>query len=172
MLRNAGHGCSHEMPVRQFRTARPWRIPNDQVVLSQMNPKRVKRSRCRRPQDTMQTLDAAYVEHVSQALELLRKKWTIQILCAMRERPVRLSELQRLFPLASKKALTASLRSMEGAKIVVRRDLSHSVLHVEYELSLTMRRPLVQLTDCLARCGASYEARGSFPVSLEETNRE
>lgn len=109
----------------------------------------------------METLDSAYVEHVSQALELLKKKWTIQIICAMRERPVRLSELQRLFPLASKKALTASLRSMKGANIVFRRDLSHSVLHVEYELSATMRQPLVQLIDCLASCGASYEANES-----------
>jgi DNA-binding HxlR family transcriptional regulator len=113
----------------------------------------------------MQILDAVYVEHVSQALELLKKKWTIQILCAMRERPVRLCELHRLFPLASKKALTASLRSMEGANIIVRKDLSHSVLHVEYEFSATMRQPLVQLTDCLASCGASNESQKLLPVT-------
>lgn len=61
---------------------------------------------------TMQILDAAYVEHVSQTPELLKKKWTVQILCAMREQPVRLSELRRLFPLASKEVLLSNLRSL------------------------------------------------------------
>jgi hypothetical protein len=59
----------------------------------------------------MRKSDSSYTGHVSRVIELFQGKWTIQILCAMRERPVRLSELKRKIPLASKNALTAALRS-------------------------------------------------------------
>jgi DNA-binding HxlR family transcriptional regulator len=42
--------------------------------------------------------------------------------------------LRRAIPRASKKALIGSLRSLEAAGIVLRKDKSGSVLHVEYEL--------------------------------------
>jgi DNA-binding HxlR family transcriptional regulator len=66
----------------------------------------------------------------------------------MKER--RLSELKRAIPAASNNALAANLRSLEVARIVLRRDLSNSVLHVEYALSDTMREPLIALLDHLA----------------------
>jgi DNA-binding HxlR family transcriptional regulator len=74
----------------------------------------------------------------------------------VRERPKRLSELRRAIPSASKKALTASLRSLETARIVLRRDLSSSVLRVEYEIADTIREPLSALVDQLAEWGRSY----------------
>jgi DNA-binding HxlR family transcriptional regulator len=52
----------------------------------------------------------------------------------MRMEPARLSGLMRLIPTASKKALRANLRSLEAAQIVVRRDFSDTLLHVEYDL--------------------------------------
>jgi DNA-binding HxlR family transcriptional regulator len=97
-----------------------------------------------------------YVERVSRVIMLLQGKWTVQILCAMRERPKRLSELRKVMPSASKKALTASLRSLETARIVLRRDLSSSVLRVEYEIADTIREPLSALLDQLAEWGRSY----------------
>ena len=104
----------------------------------------------------MQEPNPIYVEQVSRVIELLQGKWTVQILCAMRERPERLSELRRGIPSASKKALTASLRSLEAAQIVLRRDLSSSVLRVEYEIADTIREPLSALLDQLAEWGRSY----------------
>jgi DNA-binding HxlR family transcriptional regulator len=101
-------------------------------------------------------IDSIYVKHVSRVIELLQGKWTVQILCAMRDHPKRLSELRRVIPLASKKALTASLRSLEAAQIVLRRDLSSSVLRVEYEIADTIREPLSALLDQLAEWGRSY----------------
>ncbi len=101
-------------------------------------------------------MDTSHAGQVLRVVDLLRGKWTIQILCAMRTRPVRLSELRRQIPSASKKALTASLRSLEAARVVLRRDLSSSVLHVEYELSGTIREPLVELLDNLADWGKLY----------------
>ncbi len=98
----------------------------------------------------MQEPNPIYIEQVSRVIALLQGKWTVQILCAMRERPKRLSELRRAILAASKKALTASLRSLETAQIVLRRDLSSSVLHVEYEIADTIREPLAALLDQLA----------------------
>jgi DNA-binding HxlR family transcriptional regulator len=104
----------------------------------------------------MQELDASCTGRISGTIKLLQGKWTIQILCAMRDHPVRLSELKREIPAASKKALTASLRSLEAAQIVLRRDLSSSVLRVEYEIAETMREPLAVLLDQLAGWSRSY----------------
>jgi DNA-binding HxlR family transcriptional regulator len=117
-----------------------------------------KRTRMHLLGSSMRRLDTSYMGRVSRVIELLQGKWTVQILCAMRARPVRLSELKREIPSASKKALTASLRSLEAARVVLRRDLSSSVLHVEYELADAMREPLVALLDHLAESGKLYDS--------------
>jgi DNA-binding HxlR family transcriptional regulator len=46
-----------------------------------------------------------------------------------------LGELRRILPRASKKMLAQHLREMERDGIVVRKNLSGRVLHVEYSLS-------------------------------------
>jgi DNA-binding HxlR family transcriptional regulator len=46
----------------------------------------------------------------------------------MRSEPVRLDQLTRLIPGASKKTLRAGLRDLELAQIIIRRDLSDIVL--------------------------------------------
>jgi DNA-binding HxlR family transcriptional regulator len=48
---------------------------------------------------------------------------------------VRLGELRRILPQASKKMLAQHLREMERDGLVVRKNLSGRVLHVEYSLS-------------------------------------
>ncbi len=101
--------------------------------------------------------DISYARRISEVIALLEGKWTIQILCAMRERPTRLSQLRRAIPSASKKALTSSLRSLEVARIVRRNDLSSSVLHVEYELAETSRAKVLELLDQLSEWGKLYK---------------
>jgi len=102
--------------------------------------------------------DISYTKKISTVAALLQGKWTVEILCAMREGPVRLSVLKRQIPLASKKALTARLRSLEAARMILRRDLSTSVLHVEYTFADALREPLIALLDSLAECGAAYHS--------------
>jgi DNA-binding HxlR family transcriptional regulator len=109
----------------------------------------------------MRRFDTSHTGRVSRVIELLQGKWTVQVLYAMRARPVRLSELKRVTPSASKKGLTASLRSLETARVVLRRDLSNSVLHVAYELAGTMQAPLIGLSDHLAEWGKLCDAKGS-----------
>ena len=98
----------------------------------------------------MNSTDLKYAERVMCSLQLLSGRWTVPILFALCNHPVRLSALRRANPGASKKALTASLRSLEASQIIVRRDLSKTVLHVEYELAEGTKSSLTKLLGCLA----------------------
>jgi len=69
------------------------------------------------------------------AVNLIQGKWKTRILSRLQHGPVRLGELRRLFPQASKKMLTQHLREMERDGLVVRMNFSGRVLHVEYSLS-------------------------------------
>jgi len=102
---------------------------------------------------------ADYILEVSGVKAVLQGKWSLEILCAMRTQPVRLSRLMRLIPLASKKALRANLRSLESAHIVVRRDLSHTLLHVEYDFADDKREVISDLLDHLAASGRVVQAK-------------
>ena len=57
---------------------------------------------------------------IMKIVEILQRKWAIHVLCEMRKGPVRFDQFKRSIPHASKKGLTASLRALENAKIVVR----------------------------------------------------
>lgn len=98
----------------------------------------------------MSKVDGSYAKRISRVMGLLDGKWTIQILCAMRDRPMRLSGLRRAFPTASKKAITASLRRLEAQGFVLRRDMSGAILRVEYEIREDIRGPIIELLDGLS----------------------
>jgi DNA-binding HxlR family transcriptional regulator len=87
---------------------------------------------------------------------LFQGKWRIQILCAMRFGPVRLGQLARVLPNASKKVLTQNLRELEASCVVVRKDLSDVVLHIEYELREDTKHDLCALLDHLGKWGETY----------------
>jgi DNA-binding HxlR family transcriptional regulator len=96
-------------------------------------------------------------QQISKVIDLFKGKWTVQILCMMQDHPVRLSELKRAIPSASKKALSANLRALETLQLIVRQDLSERVLHVEYDLAPCMREPLVALLRSIAEWGARQD---------------
>ncbi len=99
------------------------------------------------------------------ATAILRGKRTIEILCILRNGPVRLGQLVRLLPSASKKVLTEHLRQLEGAGIVVRRDLSGSVRHIEYEFAEALQFPMHALLNELSSFGETHQrSRDSFHV--------
>jgi DNA-binding HxlR family transcriptional regulator len=98
----------------------------------------------------MHAYDAECLDQVARTMEVLRGKWTVQILCALLGGPIRLSLLRRLIPTASMKALIANLRSLGKVQLILRRDLSSSVLHVEYEIAESAPAPLVALVSQLA----------------------
>ncbi len=99
------------------------------------------------------------IRKVAEVQQLLQGKWKLQVLCAMRQDPVRLGRLLRLIPGASKKGLRASLRELERAGIVVRRDMSNTILHVEYDFADDIRDIVGTLLDQLETWGGILEAR-------------
>ena len=72
------------------------------------------------------------------AINLIHGKWKTRILSRLQHGPVRLSELRRMFPEAPKKVLAQHLREMEKDGLVVRKDLSGRLRHVQYSLSDSM----------------------------------
>ena len=67
-----------------------------------------------------------------------------------------LSELRRMFPEASKKVLAQHLREMEKDGLVVRKDLSGRLRHVQYSLSDSMGFAVVDLISTLTEWGREY----------------
>ena len=82
----------------------------------------------------------------------------------LRHGPVRIGQLGRSIPGASKKVLAQHLRRLEADGIVVRKDLSEMVLHIEYELSGTYRHLVCDLLDRLSESGAIYLAKSGKHV--------
>jgi DNA-binding HxlR family transcriptional regulator len=77
----------------------------------------------------------------STAVTWLQGKWRVHILCTMRGGPVRLGQLSRCLPEASKKVLMTELKQLVASGLVERRDLSDGgvVRHVEYDLIESIR---------------------------------
>jgi DNA-binding HxlR family transcriptional regulator len=114
--------------------------------------KRVKEDRLGIPR-----IDVDCARRTDLTIEILfQGKWKAQILCAMRSGPIRLGQLSRIVPGASKKMLTQNLRQLEADGIVVRRDLTDLVLHIEYELDESTRDGVCALLDHLAKWGGLH----------------
>jgi DNA-binding HxlR family transcriptional regulator len=79
--------------------------------------------------------DFEMIEHGHMALELLRAKWKLDLLCLMAGGIRRHSRLFDNLPGVSKKALTASLRSMQRDGLVSRRVYAEVPARVEYTLT-------------------------------------
>ena len=84
------------------------------------------------------------------ALCLVRGKWKIAILVQMIDRPVRLGQLRRLIPGASKKVLVQQLHQLERDGIIVRTDLSVRIRHVEYTISAPLGMAVINLVRMLS----------------------
>jgi DNA-binding HxlR family transcriptional regulator len=95
-------------------------------------------------------------ESVQLAIALIQGKWKIGILFGLERQPVRLSQLRRMFPQASKKMLTQHLREMERDGLIVRTDLSGRLRHVEYSLSDSLGFAVLQLINALTEWGSRY----------------
>ena len=99
----------------------------------------------------MSAFDKRFARDATVAVTVLfQGKWRVQILCAMRTGPIRLGQLARLIPGSSKKVLTQNLRQLEADGIVVRKDMSDLVLHIEYQLGDGAKEGVCALLDQLA----------------------
>jgi DNA-binding HxlR family transcriptional regulator len=88
---------------------------------------------------------------------LFQSKWRVQILCALRTGPVRLGQLARLIPPRSfEENASRKPQKARGGDIVVRKDLTDVVLHIEHHLEPRIRQDVCALLDEMARWGNAY----------------
>lgn len=78
---------------------------------------------------------AAVCPHFHAAIELIGKRWTGAIVCALTEGPLRFGELSRAVPGMSDRLLSQRLRELEEEGIVEREVEPDSPVRVVYSLS-------------------------------------
>jgi DNA-binding HxlR family transcriptional regulator len=108
-------------------------------------------------------------QSVQLAIALIHGKWKIGIISNLQRGPVRLSQLRRMFPQASKKMLSQQLREMERDGLIIRTDLSGRLRHVEYSLSDSGGFAVLRLINTLTEWGSQYASllpNPKLPVAL------
>jgi DNA-binding HxlR family transcriptional regulator len=105
-------------------------------------------------------------QSVQFAIALIQGKWKIGILSSLQRGPARLSQLRRMFPLASKKMLTQHLREMENDGLILRTDLSGRLRHVEYSLTDSGGFAVLQLINTLTEWRSQYASSLQRPKTV------
>ena len=93
---------------------------------------------------------ARMVSSAQSTLGLIRGKWNVAILVTMLDGSIRLGQLRRLLPRASKKVLVHQLHQLERDGIIVRTDLSGRIKRVEYTISAPLGRAVLNLLEFLS----------------------
>jgi DNA-binding HxlR family transcriptional regulator len=109
-------------------------------------------------------------ESVHLAIALIQGKWKIGILSGLQGGSMRLSQLRRKFPEASKKVLTQHLREMERDGLIIRTDLSGRLRHVEYSLSDPGGFAVSELFDALTEWSSRHASSLSRPEPVRTLN--
>jgi DNA-binding HxlR family transcriptional regulator len=87
-------------------------------------------------------------ERHRELLDQVLDKWSLQVLDALCERPLRFNDLRRAIPVVTQKSLTATLRRLERNGMVDRVVTSTRPVAVEYRIS-PVGRTLQDLIDAL-----------------------
>jgi len=77
----------------------------------------------------------AVCPHFHQAIELIGKRWTGAIVCALIERPMRYAELGKAIPGLSDRLLSQRLRELEEEGLVQRHVEAGTPVRVTYSLT-------------------------------------
>jgi DNA-binding HxlR family transcriptional regulator len=78
---------------------------------------------------------AGVCPHFHAAIELIGKRWTGAILCALTDRPMRFGELARAIPGLSDRLLSQRLRELEDEGVVQREVEAGTPVRVTYSLT-------------------------------------
>nr|WP_067533211.1 helix-turn-helix domain-containing protein [Nocardia crassostreae] len=87
-------------------------------------------------------------ERHRELLDQMMDKWSLQVLDALCENPLRFNELRRAIPVVTQKSLTATLRRLERNGMVERVVTSTRPVAVEYRVA-ALGRTLQDLIDAL-----------------------
>jgi DNA-binding HxlR family transcriptional regulator len=74
--------------------------------------------------------------HFHAAIELIGKRWTGAIVCALTERPMRFGEMRRVVPGLSDRLLSQRLRELEDEALVQREVEAGTPVRVTYSLTV------------------------------------
>jgi len=77
----------------------------------------------------------AVCPHFHAAIELIGKRWTGAIVCALTERPMRFGELRKVVPGLSDRLLSQRLRELEEEGLVQREVEAGTPVRVTYSLT-------------------------------------
>jgi DNA-binding HxlR family transcriptional regulator len=80
-------------------------------------------------------VSGAVCPHFHHAIELIGKRWTGAIVCALTERPMRYRELGKAIPGLSDRLLSQRLRELEEEGLVERQVEAGSPVRVTYSLT-------------------------------------
>ena len=83
----------------------------------------------------------AVCPHFHAAIELIGKRWTGAIVCALTERPMRFGELGKAVPGLSDRLLSQRLRELEEEGLVEREVEAGTPVRVTYSLTEIGQRP-------------------------------
>jgi DNA-binding HxlR family transcriptional regulator len=98
--------------------------------------------------------------HFHAAIELIGKRWTGAILCALTEGPLRFGELGRVVPGLSDRLLSQRLRELEEEGLVEREVEPGAPVHVTYSLTekgSELRPAIVELRSWARRWNGSHQ---------------
>jgi DNA-binding HxlR family transcriptional regulator len=100
--------------------------------------------------ETAQSLSGSpqLTERHRELLDQVLDKWSLQVLDALCERPLRFNDLRRAIPLVTQKSLTTTLRRLERNGMVERVVTSTRPVAVEYRVS-ALGKTLQDLIDAL-----------------------
>lgn len=82
----------------------------------------------------------AVCPHFHEAIELIGKRWTGAIVCALTGRPMRFGELRKAIPGLSDRLLSQRLRELEDEGLVEREVVAGTPVRVTYSLTPIGRR--------------------------------
>ncbi|GAB3430520.1 winged helix-turn-helix transcriptional regulator [Actinophytocola sediminis] len=99
-------------------------------------------------QETTPSPQTQLTERHRELLDQVLDKWSLQILDALCEQPLRFNELRRTIPLVTQKSLTAATRRLERNGMVDRVVTSTRPLAVEYRMT-PLGKSLQELIDAL-----------------------
>jgi DNA-binding HxlR family transcriptional regulator len=97
---------------------------------------------------------AGVCPHFHAAIELIGKRWTGAIVCALTERPLRFGELAKVVPGLSDRLLSQRLRELEEEGLVAREVEPGSPVRVTYSLTeagTELRPAIVELKNWAQR---------------------
>ena len=86
-------------------------------------------------QSQVQSAAPGVCPHFHAAIELIGKRWTGAIVCALTERPMRFGELAKAVPGLSDRLLSQRLRELEDEGLVQREVEAGSPVRVTYSLT-------------------------------------